>query len=101
MTYTYIIIDFYTFSSRLIKGVEKAKAGVSAEKLPKIYGIIKKNVNTNIPPGDLLSVYRAYKDFRLSGTKRFTLPGEPALIDGSSYWKPDVWQGRKMLRQEN
>ena len=83
----------------VVSFLEKAKAKMSVEKLPKLYGIIKKDVNTNVPLRDVINLYKAYKDFRIAEAKRYTLPGEPARIRGISYWKPDVLQGRKLLRK--
>jgi polyisoprenyl-teichoic acid--peptidoglycan teichoic acid transferase len=68
---------------------EKAKKGLTAAKIPSIYPVVTKYVNTDVPVDKAVFLYKTFKDTDVHEVKRTTLPGEAVKIKGISYWKPD------------
>jgi anionic cell wall polymer biosynthesis LytR-Cps2A-Psr (LCP) family protein len=58
-------------------------------KLPKLFSILKEDVITDLTPGNMLWLAKAMKASDLSSVATETLPGEPATINGGSYFVAD------------
>ncbi len=80
--------------------LDKAKTRLTPEKIPKVYSIIKRNVKTNLPVGNVIRLYTVFRNYRLSDARMETLPGEPVNINGISYWKTDARETRTALRKQ-
>ena len=69
-------------------GFKRLKNPDIVTKLPAIYNELRKNINSNIPYGDITPFIRILKQMDLQQLQIETLPGEPKYIDGVSYWIP-------------
>lgn len=66
-------------------------------KAPWLIGELKKNVQTNMPTKEMLRVAFALKGMDQSRLQAHTLPGDPATIDGLSYWVPRAGEVKQMV----
>lgn len=58
-------------------------------KIPKLVGIFRENVDTDLTLRELISFANAFKSFDISQLKTSMLPGTPEYIDGVSYFISD------------
>jgi LCP family protein required for cell wall assembly len=58
-------------------------------KIPKLVGIFRENVDTDLTLRELISFANAFKSFDISQLKTSMLPGAPEYINGVSYFISD------------
>lgn len=66
-------------------------------KSPTLFGEIQGQVDTNLSNDELLGLVKAYIDFDNVTLNTHTLPGEPHMIGGGSYWIADRQKTRILL----
>ncbi|MCF4150515.1 LCP family protein [Dethiosulfovibrio sp. F2B] len=65
--------------------------------LPEITEEILSVVETDIPPSQALQLIGYLKDISPERISFFTMPGKAAMINGASYWSPDLLQTSTLL----
>lgn len=83
------------FINALIKQALKPS---TIARLPVIYQEANKAVSTNVPVIDISSFLYIFKDIDLGNLEITMLPGEPAYINGASYWVPDKEEAESLVR---
>lgn len=79
--------------------IEKMKASLKPEKVPSIYRTLTKYIYTNLPLDRVVVLYERFKDYKLGDGGRFTLPGQPMLVDKKSCWKIDEGKVEEMMKK--
>ena len=70
-------------------GFERLRSPDIITKLPALYNELRKNIETNIPYGDITPFLRILKQMNMEQLQIETLPGEPRYIEGISFWLPE------------
>lgn len=55
-------------------------------KIPKLAGVVKNNIDTDLQLKDLLALANTYKSIDISSIQTRMLPGKAEYINGVSYW---------------
>lgn len=66
-------------------------------KIPKLVGIFRENVDTDLSLKEMLSLANAFKSFDVSQIKTSMLPGEPEYINGVSYYISDPTKTAQLI----
>lgn len=66
-------------------------------KLPELIPELAANVRTNLTPKEMLSLARTFSRVDMAAVEASTLPGEPAYINGVSYFIPESQKTREIV----
>jgi LCP family protein required for cell wall assembly len=57
-------------------------------KIPDLVRAVEDAVNTNLSVSQMIELGNAFRNINSSQLEAYTLPGDPQMIDGVSYWVP-------------
>lgn len=66
-------------------------------KIPKLVGVFRDNVDTDLSLREMISLANTYKSFDVSKIKTSILPGEPEYINGVSYYISDPEETARLI----
>ncbi|MGE4170705.1 MAG: LCP family protein [Candidatus Margulisiibacteriota bacterium] len=78
---------------------EKMIDSKNVANLPSVIGKMNDNISTDLNARKILGLATQFKEAYASGNIDVqTIPGEPILIKGVSYWQPDITQTDKLVQ---
>lgn len=89
-------IDRIAAQQKFIKSALKQSIG---PQLPKVISTAVESVDSNITLGEALKITAKAASLTPDDLTSHTVPGEPATIDGLSFWKADEAKTKQMLTE--